>query len=139
MMQATKIIISLFFCVPVIASATTDPECLKHLGGAFAGVECYNGLSNDIAAENKILMDKIAATIPKRNKNKDLLWQYERHQMDSKKYCQLSRNSYTGWVTEKHSINPRYYDYDVVYYECIYDILQAQNKFLKNILKNSSQ
>ena len=138
-MQVTKIVMSLIFCLPAITSASTDPECLKHLGGAFSGVECYNGLSNDIAAENKILASKLLASIPKGNKNKTLLRQYENHQAEAKKYCELSRNSYTEWVSEKHSTNPRYYDYDVVYYECVYDILQAQNKFLKNLLSNASQ
>ena len=138
-MQVIKAVICLIFCLPAVAYATTDAECLKHLGGAFAGVECYNGLSNDIAAENKMLLNKIYAIIPRGNKNIALLREYEYQFAKDKKYCQLSRDSLTGWLSEKHTINPRYYDYDVAYYECIYDLMKSQNKFIKNILSNASQ
>lgn len=138
-MQLTKAVVFCIFSLPAISTAATDADCLKHLGGAFYGVECYNGLSNDIAAENIILLSKINATIPNGNNDKILLRQYERHQTESKKYCQLSSDSMNDWKRQKHTINPRYYDYDVVYYECIYDILVSQNKFLKNILNNASQ
>lgn len=138
-MQATKAFANLVFLMPLICVAATDPECLKHLGGAFAGVECYNGLSNDMAEENKVLLSKISSTIPHGNKNKILLKKYEQYRVESKKYCVLSRDSYMGWVSEKKSVNPRYYDYDVVYHECIYDQLVEQNKFLKKIFWNTSQ
>ena len=134
MMQIIKAVISLIFFLPTISNATTDTECLNHLGGAFAGVECYNSLSNELTEENKTLINEIYATIPNGNKNKYLLNQYERHTTHSKKYCQLSRDSLTAWISEKHTINPRYYDYDVTYYECIYNILDNQNKFLKKYL-----
>lgn len=138
-MRATKVITCIIFFAPLISIAETDPECIKHLGGAFAGVECYNGLSNDITAENKILIEKINSIIPKNNKNKTLLKKYVHYQIESKNYCALSRDSYTGWVSEKRVANPRYHDYDVIYHECIYEILINQNKFLKKILNNSSQ
>ena len=137
-MQLTNII-SIIFFAPATSMAATDPDCLNHLGGAFSGVECYNGLSNDIAEENKILTNKIIFTIPKDNKNKIILIKYNLHKTKSKQYCSLSRDSYTSWVSEKHPTNPRYYDFDVVYHECIYNALLEQHKFLRTILKNSSQ
>lgn len=133
-----RAVIGLILLFPLTSHAVTDAECLKHLGGAFAAVECYNGLSKDIAAENNILINKIAATIPKGNINKVILKRYVYQKAESKKYCQLSRDSLTEWVSEKQTINPRYYDYDVAYYECIFNILGEQNTFLKNILKNVS-
>ena len=138
-MQFTRAVTCLIFCLPALAKAATDVECLKHMGGAFADVQCYVGLSNDLAGDNKILIDKIVKTMPKGNKNRNLLRQYEREQEGLRKYCQLSRDSSTEWVSEKHPINPMYYQPDVIYYECVFDSLEHQNKFLKKILSNASQ
>jgi hypothetical protein len=129
----------LFFFLPILAKAATDAECLKHMGGAFAGVQCYVGLSNDLVAENQNLIKKIMKTIPKGNKNRNLLHQYEREQKDIKRFCQISRDSSTEWVSEKRPINPMYYQPDVIYYECVFESLEHQNKFLKKILNNASQ
>jgi len=122
-----------------MSHAATDPECLKHLGGAFSGVECFNGLSNDLRQENKILAKKVDATIPPGNKNRELLNAYKRDQIASRKYCELTRESLTDWKPEQHLTNPRYHDSDVVYYECVYDLLKLENQFLKNLLKNITQ
>lgn len=135
-MQLTKSAFSLLFIFPTISIAATDAECLKHLGGAYFGVECYSGLSNDVAAENSILISKINASIPQGNKDKVLLKQYERHQAVSKRYCQLTSDSMNDWKRPKRTANPQAYDYDVVYYECVYDILVSENKFLKGLLGN---
>jgi hypothetical protein len=65
-----------------------------------------------------------------------LLKQYEQHQAVSKKYCQLTSDSMNDWKRPKRTANPQAYDYDVVYYECVYDILVSENKFLKGLLGN---
>ncbi|MQR00968.1 hypothetical protein [Glaciimonas soli] len=140
-MQAIKFcaITLLIFFISNSYAATTNPECLNHLGGAFADVECYNGLSNDLIEENKILINKISSTIPAENPNKNLLKQYAHQQKESKKYCQLSRDSLNAWVTEKPASNPRYFYYDAAYYQCVYDNNKYSNGFLKEILKNTTQ
>jgi hypothetical protein len=118
----------------------TDIECLKHLGGAFAGVECYNGLSSSIEEENKLLIKKIESSIPSSSKDKSLFKQYVHNVIKSKIYCNLSRDALTEWKKEKNtSPNPRYYDYDVEYYQCVFNVLQNENIFLKTITKNYFQ
>ena len=135
-MQLTKSVLSLLFFFPTISIAATDAECLKHLGGAYFGIECYSGLSKGIAAENTILKSKIYESIPKGNEDKILLNQYEYHQAVSKKYCQLTSDSMNNWKRPERTANPQAYDYDVVYYECVNDILVSENKFLKGLLEN---
>lgn len=122
-----------------LCHASTDPECLKHLGGAFGDVECFNGLSNDLKKENKKLAQNVASTIPKGNRNKILFDQYRKNQVNSQNFCELSRASMTNWVREAKTVNPRYHDYDVAYYECVYGLLEQENKFLKRLIKNINQ
>ncbi|MYN18183.1 hypothetical protein GTP81_15625 [Rugamonas sp. FT107W] len=139
-MQAIKLAVCLAMSMsspPCYASM--DPECLKHLGGAFGDVECFNGLSNDLKQENRKLAEDVALTIPKGNRNKAILKEYLRNQARSQNSCELSRASMTNWVHEAVTLNPRYHDYDVAYYECVYIFLEQQNKFLKNLLKNVNQ
>lgn len=139
MMRVIKIfMLSVLFISPY-SSAETDPECLAHLGGAFSGVECYNGLSNALKIENKSIIEKIAQTIPAGNKNMKLLKQYEQSQLASEKFCLLNRESLARWKSEKLLNAPQYFYYDVAYYECLYSNLQYQNKFLKNLLSNTSK
>ncbi|GEM_PF-4548325 len=45
----------------------------------------------------------------------------------------------TNWVHEAATVNPRYHDYDVAYYECVYVLLEHENEFLKNLFKNANQ
>lgn len=71
--------------------------------------------------------------------NKNLLQQYLQNQVNSRNFCELSRESMTGWVREAATVNPRYHDYDVAYYECVYGLLEQENKFLKSLLKNAHQ
>lgn len=122
-----------------LCHASTDPECLKHLGGAFGDVECFNGLSNDLKKENKTLAQNVASAIPKGNRNKILLEQYRKNQVNSQKFCELSRASMTNWAHEKKTVNPRYHDFDVAYYECVYSLMDQENKFLKRLIKNINQ
>lgn len=138
-MRATRIAAFALMTVSTLCHAATDPECLKHLGGAFGDVECFNGLSNDLKQENRKLADSVASTIPARNRNKALLNGYLRNQVASRNFCELSRQSMTSWVPEAATVNPRYHDYDVAYYECVYRLLEQENKFLKGLLKNVNQ
>ncbi len=138
-MRLIKCAIGLLLSLPLISHAATNPECLKHLGGAFSGAQCFIGLSNDLEASNKELVEKILVTIPKGNKNRNLLRSYVREQNKARKFCELSRVSATEWRTEKRAPNPMYIQPDVIYFECIYDSLQRENKFLKDLLTNAMQ
>lgn len=122
-----------------LCHASTDPACLRHLGGAFGDVECFNSLSNRLMQENRILAENIRARIPKRNKNKRKLDQYLQSQSGLKAFCDLSRESMTNWTPESVTISPRYHDYDVAYYECVYVLFEQENRFLKGLLKNATQ
>lgn len=138
-MRTIKIAACVAMSISSLCHASTDPECLKHLGGAFGDVECFNGLSNDLKKENKTLAQNVASTIPKGNRNKILFDQYRKNQVNSQNFCELSRASMTNWVREAKTVNPRYHDYDVAYYECVYGLLEQENKFLKRLIKNINQ
>jgi RNA-splicing ligase RtcB len=139
MMRAIKIAACVAMSISSLCHASTDPECLKHLGGAFGDVECFNGLSNELKKENRKLAERVISTIPKENKNKVLLKEYLRNQANAQKFCELSRQSMTNWVREARPVNPRYHDYDVAYYECVYNLVEQENKFLKSMFKNANQ
>lgn len=138
-MRTTKIIVGIAMSVASVCHASTDPECLKHLGGAFADVECFNSLSNDLKQENKKLAESIASTIPDGNRNKALFKKYLQNQTSAQSFCELSRQSMTNWVRETRTVNPRYHDYDVAYYKCVYIHLEQENKFLKSLSKSANQ
>lgn len=138
-MRAIKIAACVAMSISSLSHASTDPECLKHLGGAFGDVECFNGLSNDLKQENRKLAKDVTSTIPNGNRNKAILEEYLRNQVKSRNFCELSRESMTNWLHEAVTVNPRYHDYDVAYYECVYSLLQQENKFLKSLLKNANQ
>lgn len=138
-MRIIKIAACFAVTISSVCHASTDPECLKHLGGAFGDVECFNGLSNALKLENRKLAQNIASTIPKGNRNKILLAEYRKNQLDSRKFCELSRASMTNWASKARTINPRYHDYDVAYYECVYDLLERENRFLESLVKNVNQ
>ena len=139
MLRPTKIAACIAMSLSSLCHAATDPECLKHLGGAFGDVECFNGLSNDLKQENRKLAESVASTMPKGSRNKDLLKAYLQNQIKLRDFCELSRESMTDWVHEAPTVNPRYHDYDVAYYECVYGLLDQENKFLKSLLKNANQ
>lgn len=140
-MQAIKT--AIFFVLSFASAftfASTDKDCLNHLGGAFANVECFNGLSLDLIKENEVISNKIISTIPKTNKNYNLFRQYIRIQKESKKYCELSRDAMNRWNTEKRiTTNPRYYDYDAAYYQCVYNELSNENLYLKSLMIDASE
>ena len=138
-MRAIDMVACTTICIAGLCHASTDPQCLKHLGGAFGDVECFNGLSNDLKKENNRLAVKLSAIIPKPNRNATLFNKYLKTQADAPQFCELSRASMTGWQREAETVNPRYHDYDVAYYACVYSLLEQENKFLKTLIKNSSQ
>lgn len=139
MMRLIKFALGIVMSMAGTAYAGTDSGCLKHLGGAFGDVECFNGLSNEIKKENSKLAESIALTIPNGNRNKTRLKAYLEIQAKLRNLCELGRQSMTNWVQEAATVNPRYHDYDVAYYECVYTALSQENKFLKGLLKNANQ
>ncbi len=138
-MLAIKISACIVMSISSFCYASTDPECLKHLGGAFGDVECFNGLSNGLKQENRKLAANVASTIPKGNGNRALLKRYLQNQVNAKNFCELGRASMTNWTRETMTVNPRYHDYDVAYYECVYVLLEQENKFLKSLFRNANQ
>lgn len=138
-MRIIKVATCILISVSSVCHASTDPRCLKHMGGAFGDVECFNGLSNDLREENRKLREDVASTIPNGNRNKGLLDAYVGNQVKSRNYCELSRESMTNWIPEGVTVNPRYHDYDVAYYECIHTLLEQENTFLRGLLKNINQ
>lgn len=106
-MRAIKLAVCAVMSVSSICHASTDPECLKHLGGAFGDVEYFNGLSNDLKQENRKLAENVASSIPSGNRNKDLLKRYLQNQLKSRDFCELSRASMSTWVHEAATVNPR--------------------------------
>jgi hypothetical protein len=139
MMQTIKIAVGFAMSISSFCHASTDAECLKHLGGAFGDIECFNGLSNKLKQENRKLAENVTLTIPNGNRNKGILKEYLRNQVKSRNFCEHSRESMTNWMHETVAVNPRYHDYDVAYYECVYVLLEQENKFLKSLLKNANQ
>lgn len=137
-MQPIRVIPFALILFSVLAHAEMDPECLKHLGGAFAGVECYNGLANDLRTENIRLFKEIIATVPKNSKSKALLSSYMKNEVNSHKFCNLLKESYANWQIDSPSKPPRYHDYDVVYFECVYSKVLEQNRFLNKIYENAN-
>lgn len=138
-MRAIKTAACILMSISSACFASTDPECLRHLGGAFGNVECFNGLSNDLKKENLKLANEVASTIPSGNRSKNLLKSYLRHQIQSRNYCELSREAMTKWRHEAVTTNPQYHDYDVVYYECVYMLLVQESTFLKNLRRGVNQ
>jgi hypothetical protein len=137
-MRVTEPLACILMLLPGTCIAGMDPECTQHLGGAFADVECFNSLSKVLEADNERLANQIAAAIPAGNENQALLLSYQQAQPAQKRYCRLIRNSLTEWVEERSQQNPRYAFYDVAYYQCIYENLAHQNRFLKQLLHNAS-
>jgi hypothetical protein len=115
--------------------SVTNPECLNHLGGGMSDVECYNGLANGIVAKNKALYAELLKTIPKHNQYAPLLSGYMKHVNESIKYCELARQSMNQWVTidDTPTVEP-HHDYDVQYYECVYEARKGQATYLKLLL-----
>lgn len=139
MMQLIKSLVVLFFPVFVHANQQVDPDCINHLGGAFAGVECYNSLAIDMASKNKAIEKQVQLKIPKRNRDRIIFNSYIKSARQSESFCSLQKNAYAKWQIEKQTKGPQYYDYDVVYFECIYNKKQEENRFLTELLNYLDQ
>lgn len=133
MMRTISLILLIIFSQITLADTNTDPDCINHLGGAFGGVECYNGLSKELELKNKSIAKKILQKVPKNNSNRGLLKKYTQSVRNIEVFCNIQKNAYANWKTEKPTKNPRYFDYDVVYFECVYNRRQEENKFLTKI------
>lgn len=139
-MPHIKAIIILLALSSMQLFASTDQECLKHTGGAFADVECYNSLSKEMKEENSLLVKKILSTIPKNNKNVYLIKNYIGSTKKQIKYCKLASASLVDWTeSPKKQGEPRYYYYDVAYYQCVYSVHAKSNEFLRVLLSNATQ
>ena len=116
-----------------------DPDCINHLGGAFAGVECYNSLAIDMESKNKAMEKQVLSKIPKGNSDRFIFKKYIKAARQSESFCSLQKHAYAKWQIEKQIKGPRYYDYDVVHFECIYNKKQEENRFLTKLLEYLDQ
>lgn len=133
------LLLSVFLLYSATCSAENiDPSCLNHLGGAFAGIECYNGLTNNLREENKQLFSEILSAIPPGNNSRVIFRRYMKNEAHSEAFCALPKDAYLKWKPIYRSNLPRYHDFDVVYYECIYSRISEQNRFLKKLKENLS-
>lgn len=128
---------ALALVLPAAAAAATDPECLKHLGGAFAGVECFNGLANELKAKNAQSVQKLQRAIPARSADRRRLLDYLERYRQLARDCDLARESMDDWKAVKPEGGARYRDADVLYYQCLYDLQSAQDVFLTRLLDNA--
>jgi hypothetical protein len=135
--EAGVLLAALVLAFPAPAAAATDPECLKHLGGAFAGVECFNGLANDLQARNAESVRALQAVIPAASPNRRRLTDYLAHYRQLVRDCDLARESMDDWKPVKPDAGARYRDADVLYYQCVYDLQSAQATFLSRLLANA--
>ncbi len=110
------------------ASAKTDPECLKHLGGGFSDAQCFAGLRADVVAGNRTLYKKIRAKIPVGNGHARMLDAYMAAQDNGVKFCELQRDAGAGWES-----NPDGSMYPALYEECVLGLRKAQNQFLTDL------
>lgn len=111
------------------ASAKTDSECLKHLGGGFSDAECFAGLRADVVEQNELLYKKIRAKVPAGNEHAKVLDAYMAAQDDGVKFCELQRDAGAGWET-----NPDGSMYTALYEQCVFDLRKVQNRFLADLL-----
>lgn len=113
--------------------AETNPDCLNHLGGASFGVSCFNGLAMDLDYKSDQISKKILSFIPKKNPDRSVFLNYLSNEKEMRKFCSLQKNTYANWVFERGGEKSRYYDYDVVYYECLYNQAKEKNRFLQQL------
>lgn len=114
------------------ASAQSDIDCLKHLGGGYGDTLCYGQLSADLVKRNHDIYAKLRVKIPKGNPHAKLLDAYMVAQDNALKFCELQRDAGAGW--EK---SPDGSMYPALYAGCVYAVRKAQNSFLADLLKMS--
>jgi hypothetical protein len=132
-MQATKSIIAISFCIAWNAKAAeTNPDCLSHLGGGASDIACYDELAGQLQKENIETYRRLKNIIPQ-NKNQRLLSQYMLYQDQGLKFCVLKRDAENHWDFKADEKMSEHHYYDVIKYECIYDLRLRQRNFLANL------
>ncbi|MHB9835356.1 hypothetical protein Q8F57_010995 [Paraburkholderia terrae] len=127
-------LVFLLLPLSVSASAGTNPECLKHLGGTGFDVNCYGGLTTDIKADSERIYRKLADSMPQGNANRKLLDEYMSAQAAAEKFCVLEKEAGTNWMP---SPSPNTYNmWDGIYAECVYETRKQQNARLRSLLKS---
>lgn len=138
-MRHISLLLVFFFTVPVQADQKIDSSCLNHLGGAFMGVECYNRLALEVESKNKLLEKEIFSKIPARSSDRVVFKKNILAARQSELFCRLQKNAYANWNIDNKENGARYYDYDVVYFECIYNKKIENNKFLSQLFEYINQ
>ncbi|SDR51178.1 hypothetical protein SAMN05443245_6854 [Paraburkholderia fungorum] len=114
------------------ASAQSNADCLKHLGGGYGDTLCYGQLSSDLVKKNKEIYTTLRAGIPKGNPHATLLHAYMVAQDKALKFCELQRDAGAGWGK-----SPDGSMYPALYAGCVYQVRKSQNSFLSDLLKMS--
>ena len=89
-MRPTSTLVFWAILASTSAAAETDPACIQHLGGAFYGVECYNGLANDLRKSNSELKTRLLKIIPRNNRNVRRLDRYLQNMDEAMKACEIT-------------------------------------------------
>ena len=133
-MHLTKIIAPILVTVSSLAFSASDNEsdCLKHIGGGYGDVQCYQALRISLTKENARIYKIVSKSIPRGNSRARLLDEYMTSQLHAEKFCELQRDAGTKW--EK---SPDGTMYHAIYESCLYEVGKAQNSFLKNLLEMS--
>lgn len=139
MMHRISFILALFFTTSIQAGQEVDSSCLNHLGGAFIGVECYNSLAIEMESKNKLLEKAILLKMSAENTDRVFFKKYILVARQSESFCRLQKNAYANWNFEKKANGARYYDYDVIYFECVYNKRIENNKFLAQLFEYINQ
>ncbi len=134
-MRAIKVVLLALVLIPASAFASDDAECLNHLGGAMADIDCYHTIALTLKKANKENFSSLLKTMPKGNKNIMLLQSFMQHVTKGEKFCELSRQAPNKWVVfdGNNGLSEHSY-YDGIYYRCIYDQVKSQNTYLNMLL-----
>ena len=133
-MHLTKIIAPILVTVSSLAFSASDNEsdCLKHIGGGYGDVQCYQALRISLTKENARIYKSVSKSVPRGNSRARLFDKYMTSQSHAEKFCELQRDA--GTKLEK---SPEGTMYPAIYESCLYEVGKAQNSFLKNPLEMS--
>jgi hypothetical protein len=123
-------------CLSFEAYASDAEECLKHLGGAFYGVECYSKVIREI--ESRITSKSTSVESMNKNEVYQRTFRSYLHMNEKiESFCVLPRDASAGWRRPEHETPPTYIDSDVIFLECKYNLLKAEEKFLDMIITSA--
>ncbi|MDW5418812.1 hypothetical protein R6242_19775 [Iodobacter sp. CM08] len=140
MMRAIKYMILLTTMVLGAANATTNMNCLEHLGGGMSDISCYNDLTKEVNNKNELIIKDIINTIPKKS---NILLKIKKNIANNKSnvvdYCNIKKMAANNWELEGKDGMSEHKYMDVIYYECIYTQAKILTSNLQSILDEYKQ